>query len=55
MSKEENVQFTRCCNVMLDMIKKYGAVAKEQCKENTNRRDDKKRLSFCCFFLWRAI
>lgn len=34
MSKEEGLQFTRCCNIMLDLIKKYGATAKE--KENTN-------------------
>lgn len=32
MNQEESFQFTRCCNVMLDLIKKYGAAAKEQNK-----------------------
>lgn len=32
MNQEESLEFTRCCNVMLDLIKKYGAAAKEQNK-----------------------
>lgn len=32
MNKDENFQYTRCCNVMLELMKKYGAAAKEQNK-----------------------
>ena len=32
MNKDENLQYTRCCNVMLELMKKYGAAAKEQKK-----------------------
>mgnify|MGYP004504932147 FL=1 len=32
MNKDESLQYTRCCNVMLELMKKYGAAAKEQKK-----------------------
>lgn len=37
MTKEEYAAYTRCCNTMLDLIKKYGAEVKDAETLNTGK------------------
>ena len=37
MTKEEYAAYTRCCNTMLDLIKKYGAEVKDAETQTTRK------------------